>query len=318
MIQLRRILVGIELHPKRAEVTLGSQQALRQAAWLAREQGAEVILLHSTWREGDGDDGLSPGTEPALGDAARAALEAALTEAAQPADPEAGGPRGAAPIVRLEVTGQRPALAITRAVLRGGADLVVVGKRDEAATDGRNLGSVAVKLLRKCPGPVWVVKPEHDLVHRLVLCASDLSPVGDRAVRYGAFVAEHAGAKLHVVHAYQIPMSLQLSASRLSEEEYQAELDAIKTAAQSEIDGVLSATPFDGESVVHVGRNAPALAIREAVEHFHPDLLVMGTVSRGGIAGFLVGNTAERLLDRVDCSLLTVKPEDFVCPVRVD
>jgi universal stress protein E len=43
---------------------------------------------------------------------------------------------------------------------------------------------------------------------------------------------------------------------------------------------------------------------------------VMGTISRGGIPGVLVGNTAERLLPRLDCSLLTVKPEDFVCPVE--
>lgn len=320
MIQIRRILVGVELHPKRAEITTGSAQALRQAVWLAREQGAELVLLHSTWRDGD-DDVQQPEPEERLGDEARAALEAAASDAAAPAGedgPERQRVGDAAPIVRLALTAKRPWLAIVRRVLRGEADLVVVGKRDEVATDGRNLGAVAVKLLRKCPAPVWLVKPEHDLVHKLVLAATDLTPVGDRAVRYGAFVAERASAKFHVVHAYQIPMSLQLGASHMSEEEYQAELDALKSKAQSRIDGVISATSFDGESLVHVGRNTPSLAIREAVEHFQPDLLVMGTVSRGGIAGFLVGNTAERLLDRVDCSLLTVKPEDFVCPVGLE
>ena len=94
-------------------------------------------------------------------------------------------------------------------------------------------------------------------------------------------------------------------------------LDQIKSSAQGHIDQVIDSCGFDGESAVHIGRNAPFLAIREAVEHLHPDLLVMGTVSRGNFAGFLVGNTAERLLDHVDCSLLTVKPEDFVCPVAM-
>ena len=65
-------------------------------------------------------------------------------------------------------------------------------------------------------------------------------------------------------------------------------------------------------------RAVSSTAIREAVEHLHPDLLVMGTVSRGGLAGFLIGNTAERLLDRVDCSLLTVKPNEFVSPVGLE
>jgi len=44
----------------------------------------------------------------------------------------------------------------------------------------------------------------------------------------------------------------------------------------------------------------------------------MGTISRAGIAGLLVGNTAERLLDQLDCSLLTVKPGDFVSPVGLE
>jgi len=39
-------------------------------------------------------------------------------------------------------------------------------------------------------------------------------------------------------------------------------------------------------------------------------------ISRAGIAGLSVGNTAERMLGHLDCSLLTVKPADFVCPVR--
>jgi len=45
------------------------------------------------------------------------------------------------------------------------------------------------------------------------------------------------------------------------------------------------------------------------------DLIVMGTVCRTGIAGFFIGNTAENVLQRVDCSMLTVKPEGFISPI---
>jgi nucleotide-binding universal stress UspA family protein len=48
------------------------------------------------------------------------------------------------------------------------------------------------------------------------------------------------------------------------------------------------------------------------------DLLVMGTVCRTGIAGFLIGNTAEEVLNQVDCSVLTRKPVGFVTPVTLD
>ena len=48
------------------------------------------------------------------------------------------------------------------------------------------------------------------------------------------------------------------------------------------------------------------------------DLVVMGTVARTGIAGLLMGNTAERLLQRLVCSVLAVKPEGFVSPISLE
>jgi universal stress protein E len=54
------------------------------------------------------------------------------------------------------------------------------------------------------------------------------------------------------------------------------------------------------------------------VDRLGSDLIVMGTISRAGIAGLSVGNTAERMLGHLDCSMLTVKPADFVCPVHLD
>jgi nucleotide-binding universal stress UspA family protein len=55
------------------------------------------------------------------------------------------------------------------------------------------------------------------------------------------------------------------------------------------------------------------LANRELVE-----LIVMGTVSRTGLAGFFIGNTAEKVLHSIDCSVLAVKPEGFVTPVKTE
>jgi hypothetical protein len=41
----------------------------------------------------------------------------------------------------------------------------------------------------------------------------------------------------------------------------------------------------------------------------------MGTIGRSGVPGLLIGNTAERMLSAVDCSILALKPEGFVSPV---
>ena len=46
--------------------------------------------------------------------------------------------------------------------------------------------------------------------------------------------------------------------------------------------------------------------------------IMMGTVGRTGIPGFIMGNTAETVLNRIDCSVLAIKPEGFVTPVRLE
>ncbi|MDZ7749444.1 MAG: universal stress protein [Halofilum sp. (in: g-proteobacteria)] len=48
------------------------------------------------------------------------------------------------------------------------------------------------------------------------------------------------------------------------------------------------------------------------------ELVVMGTVGRTGIAGLLIGNTAETILERLASSVLAVKPPGFRTPVMAD
>ena len=55
--------------------------------------------------------------------------------------------------------------------------------------------------------------------------------------------------------------------------------------------------------------------ILSAIEELDIDLLVMATSGRGGIPGMLFGNTAERLLPELPCSILAIKPDDFQCPI---
>ncbi|HBX95053.1 MAG TPA: universal stress protein UspA and related nucleotide-binding protein [Hyphomonas sp.] len=47
------------------------------------------------------------------------------------------------------------------------------------------------------------------------------------------------------------------------------------------------------------------------------DTVVIGTIGRVGIPGLLMGNTAEKVLRQLDCSLLALKPEGFVSTVML-
>ena len=306
MREIQRILVGLALDPALQHLTTGSRLAADEAVWLARHCGASLRFLHSSWHDEYYDPltrsvaiatrGPTPQGEQAL----QAAVEGALGRGLR---------------AELSITEERPLFAILRAVQHDGADLVAVGKRDEAPSDGRRLGSLASKLLRKCPSPVWVVKPDMNPVKTAVLSATDLTPVGDKATRYGAFLAQKLECEFHVVHAYQVPMSVQMEVGRCSDEEHSEHLRKLREDAEAAVRRSLEGTGMEREARLHVGCTSPSRALDEAVERIEPDILVMGTISRHGIAGLLVGNTAERLLPRVDCSILTVKPDGFVSPV---
>ena len=60
-------------------------------------------------------------------------------------------------------------------------------------------------------------------------------------------------------------------------------------------------------------RDIPAFA-----KEIKADLVVMGTVARTGLSGFFMGNTAETILNQLDCSVLAIKPPGFVTPVTLD
>jgi nucleotide-binding universal stress UspA family protein len=68
---------------------------------------------------------------------------------------------------------------------------------------------------------------------------------------------------------------------------------------------------------IHLVKGSAAAVIPRLVLRKKIDVLVMGTVCRTGVAGFLMGNTAERVLGNVKCSVLTLKPDGFVTPVRL-
>ncbi len=291
----RDLAVGVELDADSRAVTPASLNAARHALWIASRSQARIALVYSTWEERD--DRADP-----PGEAAVRALEALALELR----------KGNVP-VEVVFADERPWLALARRAARLRSDFVFVARREHSGR--RLLGVNALKLLRVCPSPVWVVAPERSLPYRRVLAATDLSPVGAQVTRLGASLAEMSGAELHVVHAWQKTMEFQLEAGRISA----AELGRRVVEHESTLrDGILTA--LGGEAgvspLLHVGCTSPERAILEGIGAIDPDLVVMGTLSRTGVPGMLMGNTAERVIGQIGCSLLTVKPEGFVTPVK--
>lgn len=302
---IRHLLIALALDSDQKGLGTGSRLAADQALRLAKAIGARARLFHSNsqdeaWTPAHGDYVVTP---PGLPEPGRIALDAVLEEFRQ-----------AGVETELELTEETAWRGILRSVVRNQIDCVVSGKRNEAEHGGHRVGSVAMKLLRKCPCPVWVARPGVSPAPQRVLAATDLSAVGARVVSLAALVAESFDAALHVVHSFQLPFDVQWEG-----EEAVADFERRERESRHrKLEEAVAETRFPGEVHYYVGLTSPTQAILACNERIDPDLVVMGTISRGGVAGLLVGNTAERLLARLDCSLLTVKPDDFVCPVELD
>jgi len=66
---------------------------------------------------------------------------------------------------------------------------------------------------------------------------------------------------------------------------------------------------------LHLPQGNAQKLIPEMAASRQTDLVVMGTVARTGIPGIIIGNTAEAVLDQLECSVLAVKPPGFMTPV---
>ncbi len=215
-----------------------------------------------------------------------------------------------------------PFVNTIRSVLDNGYDLVITP--EEAGLTG--FGARTKHLLRKCPCPVWVVRPSRAR-HLRVLAAVDPTSEsgGDPLSRLimdlaTSLTALHSG-HLDIVHAWEMEGEATLRGSQyvsISPQELNLLIERTHSEHQDALDGLLG--DFDLSSIdheVHLVKGDPRRVILAMLVEKKIDLVVMGTVARTGIAGLVIGNTAESILDAVNCSVVAVKPDGFVSPVAI-
>jgi nucleotide-binding universal stress UspA family protein len=216
-----------------------------------------------------------------------------------------------------------PATEITRQVVNGDHDLVVK-TADGFSAGGRLFGSVAKSLLRLCPCPVWLLKPEIHGEFDQVLAAIDVesedkthTDLNRQILELAYSIAQRDSAQLHVVAAWQLWMEDSIRGHAGDDA-----VDSIRKDHEAKVhralDELLQAPFADAHDIrVHLRHGSAASVIRSIADEVEADLLVMGTVCRTGVAGLLIGNTAESVIPDATCSLLALKPDGFVSPVEM-
>ena len=131
-----------------------------------------------------------------------------------------------------------------------------------------------------------------------------------------ASLATDEGSELHVVHVWRLAAETSLRGRQIDTTDVDKIIQSMEAAHQSELDRLLGPHPYD-KRTVHLIKGRAGNVIPDLAEELQVDLVVIGTVGRAGVPGLLIGNTAEGVLNAVDCSVLTLKPEGFETPIQV-
>jgi len=221
-----------------------------------------------------------------------------------------------------------PSRQIVREVLRNRHDLVMIAAEGRGDLRESTFTTTALRLMRECPCPVWVLRRPRTDFRRRIMAAVDPDPMDERrdalnesVMDLAAALAELEDSELHVVHAW-IPYGrsiLTAPIAGLSADEVRRYLRETREGHERLLHELLLRHPPNGLTrCVHLVEGAAHRVIPEVAVALEVESIVMGTVCRDGVAGWVIGNTAEVVLRRVGCSMLIAKPEGFVSPVTPD
>jgi nucleotide-binding universal stress UspA family protein len=184
-----------------------------------------------------------------------------------------------------------------------------------------------MRLMRKCPCPVWAVNSSHGGKYARILAAVDPQPFDEKMndldikiMELATSLARTEGSALYTVNCWR--RNRERTFKNLFKIKPAVANDLIKKtrkAHKRQIKKLLEKFSLDYRSSrVHLLEGKPSDLIVDLAKKKKVELVVMGTVARTGIAGFLMGNTAEKVLNRLECSVLAVKPEGFKTPVKLE
>lgn len=226
-------------------------------------------------------------------------------------------------------------LVLIQEVLRHKRDLLIKAATVEnTGFMDRFIVSTDMHLLRKCPCPVWLVKSPKSGDCRKIMAALDIDSsrnkstndiLNQQILEMSTSLALSGFGELHIIHAWHAygESSLRSGFARQSEADIEAYVDEMHVKYQhllyKLVDKFIDQAGQDVSDYlkpkIHLVKGFARDVIPEMVKKYQINLIMMGTVGRTGIPGYLMGNTAETILNRVDCSVVAMKPEGFVTPV---
>jgi|GEM_PF-4837897 len=214
-----------------------------------------------------------------------------------------------------------PQVSIVDAATEDKLDILITEPDETGAVTRFFYGSLTLSILRKAPCPVWVVNKSRNETYQRVLIAVDLfqsdevsSRLNTGLVEIGSAFAKKQGAECHLVSVWKLDIEDTLHSPFLNIP--QDKIDTLVSERNVECLRIYNSFVAEHESMLQdvnsqlVHGEASRILI-DYIEDNKIDIIIMGTHARAGIKGFVIGNTAESLINQIDCSIIAVKPDIF-------
>ena len=196
------------------------------------------------------------------------------------------------------------------------ADLVVMTTHGRGALSRFWLGSVADTLIRRVSMPVLLIRPREqplDLVHEPVvnriLIPLDGSPLAEHMLTHATKLGRLMGSEYTLLQAIE-PLSTAYGTELYAVAADDQVMESLRTRAQAYLDRVAGQLRAEGLRVqtTTVVERAAAAILDNA--HAHAvDLIALETHARSGLARWLVGGVADKVVRGATVPVLLHRPQ---------
>ncbi len=286
---VEKILFATDFSPE-------ANNAQETAAFVARQFGAEILLLHVMPGNVECSSAERSRVEEKMGEHLKHAADRIRAQGVQSVETRL--------CTGIEFD------QIDHVANQCNVNVIIIGAGRVADGGQIYLGTTAFRLRRKATRPVWVVKPGASSTISKVLCPVDLSKASARALRNAIHLARRFRGELTILTVIQSMSSYYGEPLDLDEPQ-----DTATQMRLREFERFLR--DFDLHDVnwrKELRRGKPYREILRVAGDTEADLLVMGSVGRTGISRFLVGGVARKVAQQMPCSIITVRSEE---PIRL-
>ena len=294
--------------------TASAHPAIERSAWLARHMPARIELVIS-------DSAREIADPRSHGVAAAEAREAVVERHRKRLETLAAPLRAEGLTVDVHARWDHPLHdSIVRRAEEIGADVVIKDTHFHSVLNRSIFSNTDWSLIRNCAATLWLVKPRPPGKKPCFVAAVDPLHERDKPAdldrRIVATAQSLCGAlkgELHVFHAFDVTAAIAMSTDAMSTPIALPINDFVDAMRAEHTEAVERLRKEHGVSAerTHVLQGGTRQQLLALTGQLRADAVVMGAISRSGLKGLFLGNTAEDVLDRLHCDLVIVKPEGF-------